>query len=860
MADKEVFEKNGADAASSEEARKEVRFTLESIMKEYDAKKAAAEKKTGEHSESFEAFCREQENAAFSGKEIDGQELEDLDYDDSDMKIAPSDNSIFESDFEDLPVAEKTADEPEADEALEEADETVETDETVSEDNTEDDSKNHKLDIMNAISKHFRESNPAESSKGKKAEKSEKADKAEVKVEKTEIPVGGATPCEDDCDCPEGEVCVIEDGVKRCKPIDNDALKKAFRDDGYDIFSKKKNKKKKDAEDIDAVSEDSDFAEDTSDTKITDRYTVFDENGDRIKRESRFFSPVIEYAKGSDPQQLLSKLKVKLLSSCLALIAVFVLMIISLYTEVAPTIGLPHFKQLEFGKTGVVFLMADLQILFFAVIIKLNSIARGAAGLFTGNSTSESVAFVSVLAATVHTVLVSIFAPAGVGFIPVCSVACLSVLVLAIADFLRARTEFMSFRIVSSNGTKYAFKDLSCESESTPDEIAKYVPEGSKVLDIRKVDFVDGFFAKNAQAAPADKNAGIIILVSAVVSLLVSIVYYFTNSVPVYNAVCAFASVFVATVQSCILLCTAVPESAFADRAARRKCAFIGHEVCEEFDNVSVVSFKDTEVFSPKEIKVTNIRTYGNSRIDNVIVTMARVFGTVGGPLSTVFTNSITGIDSYGDDVKLIDVAPDGLWLKLDGSNVYVGTASYMAANNFDTSFDSDDIRATDNAILYLASSDSILAKFYIKYELNRNFEKILRTLYTQGICARIKTLDPCINNDFIRAIIRRPECLFSVVKSNEPCENEKTEENISSGMVSASGEGPLISTFLLIRKMRKALAFNKFIKIASVCISFVIAALMLLVGGSVIQTAVIVVIQICWLVPVFLATKLALK
>ena len=42
MADKEVLEKNGADAASSEEARKEVKFTLESIMKEYDAKKAAA--------------------------------------------------------------------------------------------------------------------------------------------------------------------------------------------------------------------------------------------------------------------------------------------------------------------------------------------------------------------------------------------------------------------------------------------------------------------------------------------------------------------------------------------------------------------------------------------------------------------------------------------------------------------------------------------------------------------------------------------------------------------------------------------------------------------------------------------------
>ncbi len=824
MADKDVLEKNGADAASGNRANDDKKLTLESIMREYDAKKAAAEQKKEEHSESFEAFCREQENAALSDERIPDSEDAQEDYDDSDMKIAPdtSDGDIaLVSDFSELP---DTA--PEAEGTAEGTEE--------------------KLDIMNAISRHYHDSReqPVQENEAEKTENEEPAENT----------------CEGNCDleCPEGEVCVIEDGVKRCKPIDNETLKKAFGDDGDELFGGVKKKKKRSH---DYSLDDGSDTEDASEKK-PEKFSRYDENGERIERDSKFFSPVYEYTKECDPAAILSKLKIKLLGSCFAMAAVFFLLIASFYTEIAPSVGLPHFGALEPGKTGVVFMLFDLQLLFFAVIIKLNSFVRGAVGLFTKHKSAESVAFVSVLAAAIHTVALAVAAPYGKELLPVCSVACLSVLLLSINDFLRARTEFMSFRIISTDSDKYAFKDLSKTGETTPDEIVKYVPEGSTVLDIRKVSFVDDFFKRSTKAAPADKNVGVIILVSLIAAIAVSAVYCGIKGEPVYKAICAFASVFLTSVQSCMLLSTSLAESVFAERAARRKCAFIGHEITDDFENVSVISFKDTEVFPPKAIRVTNIRTYGSSRIDNVIVTMARVFGTVGGPLSTVFTNSLSGIDACTDNVKVVDVAPDGLWMKLDGENVYVGTASYMAANNFDTNLDAGDdgMRMGNNAILYLASSDSILAKFYIKYEINKSFEPVLRTLYTQNICARIKTLDPCISNDFIRATLRRPECLFSVVKGTEPEEVEKTEASISASMVSASGEGGLINSFLLIRKMKKTLRINLGLKAVSVAISFVIAALALLLGGALLPPAVILLIQLFWIVPVYLASKFALK
>ena len=814
MADKELFKTSGKDAASEDRAKQMP--TLESIMAEYDAKKAAAEQKNDDHSESFEAFCREQENSGLSSVP-QSTDFDVEDYDDSDMKIA-------------TPDAEDEHEEP-----------TIEVDDSP----TADDEK---LDILNAISLNFRN----------------KVDKRE------EIPKSPAAPevndeidgCGDSCDleCPEGEVCVIEDGAKRCKPIDNETLKKAFGDGDDDLFGAITRKKKKKSRDFEE--DENDFVQNTEEKK--EKNSRYDENGEKIERDSKFFSPVYEYTKGCAPETIMTKLKVKLLSSCFAMVAVFFLLVISFYTEIAPSVGLPHIKALEPGKTGAIFMLFDLQLLFFAVILKLNSVIRGAVGLFTKHKTSESVAFIAVLAAIIHTLTLTVASPYGKDFVPICSVACLSVLLLSISDFLRARTEFMAFRVVGAKTDKYAFKDISSTDEKTPDEIVKYVPEGSNVLDIRKVSFVDDFFKRSTKQAPADKNTGFIILASVLASIACAAIYCFISDAPIYKAVCAFASVLLTTVQSCILISTSLTESVFSERAARRKCAFIGHEVTEDFDNVSVVSFKDTEVFPPEKISLINFKPFGNTRPDDAIVVMARIFRVVSSPISSTFTKMAEFLDLTNDRVKIVDIAPDGIWVKLDDENYYVGTASYMEANNFDVIpenlFGDVNDLAHSNATLYLASADRILIVFLLKYNLNPGFENVLRTLYTQRICARIKTLDPCINNDFIRATLRRPECLFSVVKGNDVEQVEKVEDSISSSVVSASGEDGLINCFLLIRKMKKLLSVNSILKTIAVAAGFGIAILALLLGGAVLHPALILLIQLFFTLPVYFAAKFALK
>ena len=815
MSENGVFDKIvEANASKSDGPDGETKITLESILKEYDAKKASAEKHQIEADETVyepSAFMKEIE--ALNGSYMKAEEQETFDdYDDSDMKIAPS-----HDEFHSIQEAEEKA----------------------SESKPED---TRKLDIMNAISKHFEE---------KEEETKEEPEnlpvEKELETEKEEIPV---------CD-PADKSCPKRLG------IDDSALEKAFNDDIFDNKRKKRIEKIKLDEEGESVSFAPIYGNDgEEEEKEFVKRRRYDENGYRISSVPEFFTAKEEYTKNTDVGIVSGELRTKLLYSCFAMFAVFALLFVGFYTEVAPAIGLPHLSMLEPGKTGMVFLLFDLQILFFAVILKLNSIAKGAVALFTGTPASESVAFVSVVSAAIHTITLAAADPRGDQFAPICSVACLSVLLLSLSDFFKARSEYMSFRIVSSEGEKYSFTDLSESKESTPDEIGKFVPAGTKVLDTRKAEFAGGFFEKIKKPVISEKSTAVAIYIAAGTALAAAIAYCIMNKEPAYKAICCFSAIMLTSLQACMLITSSLPAFIFSDRASRRKCAFIGNNVCEDFSNISVVSFKDTEVFAPKDIKVTNIRTYGNTRIDNVIVTMARIFGTIGGPLSSVFKNSIAGIEMADDNMKMIDVAPDGLWVKIDGANYYVGTSSYMAINNFDTSADMADetFSRANGGILYLASSERVLAKFYINYRINPSFEQILRTLYDQGICARIKTLDPCISNDFIRACLRRPESLFSVVKAPYAEDIEKIEEVCDSSMVSSSGENSLIRSFLLVDRMRKAIKVNNKLKFLALGLSLALSSFALLAGSVILPGVVMILIQIFWLVPVFVTAKMASK
>ena len=66
-----------------------------------------------------------------------------------------------------------------------------------------------------------------------------------------------------------------------------------------------------------------------------------------------------------------------------------------------------------------------------------------------------------------------------------------------------------------------------------------------------------------------------------------------------------------------------------------------GQNASEEYKGLSVVAFEDTEVFLPKDVRISSIKTYGGMALDEAVVTMSKIYGKIGGPLSKIFAKMV---------------------------------------------------------------------------------------------------------------------------------------------------------------------------------------------------------------------------
>ena len=197
-----------------------------------------------------------------------------------------------------------------------------------------------------------------------------------------------------------------------------------------------------------------------------------------------------------------------------------------------------------------------------------------------------------------------------------------------------------------------------------------------------------------------------------------------------------------------LLLITALPYFITSIRLSKLRSYALGEASCDLYDNAGVISFDDTEVFPPKAVKVTSIKTYNDHPIDKVIIYMAKTFNKLGGPLSYVFSNSIQSDEGQGynqDDIMLLENSADGLHVKIGDDDILIGKSAYLRMYDIEAPIDAVDeseIRSL-TSILYLVCNNSLAAKLYIRYSINSKFEKILKGLYDAGICCGIKTSDP---------------------------------------------------------------------------------------------------------------------
>jgi hypothetical protein len=624
-----------------------------------------------------------------------------------------------------------------------------------------------------------------------------------------------------------------------------------------EIFGDKKKKKQEDADGendeydvesapIEAIYEQNDDEEDDDDYE--DEFTI-------LKKNKR--SETREYISPEEKEEFYENYRRRNRKALFSVLSCLVFTLLLFFLE-SP--AFPHPKWLTPGRFGILYLLIDLQLLFLSAICILNRLIRGAKALFKWEPIKNSLTFVLFSASALQIILHLLFDRYNEDIVLFSSIAAFCALVNAIAHFLDVRRETIAFRMAATDSPKYIADSISDDSEEYA-FFSEYLPEDPYMYSLSKTKFVSKFVSSCNAPSSFNEIYKIILPLVVFTSVIFSVIANVLAGVPTFGgAIDNFILALMISTPIAALLSVSLPFFKGAVKMSKRGCAVIGEASLDACSSASVISFKDTDVFHEKGIKVTSVKTYGDARIDTAIFTAARVFNVIGGPLKAVFNRSIIDPGSSGasENDTVMQILPSSILSIIDGDKILLGTKNALESTGIDCPADAiDDMFETSGGrIMYMSINDSLAAKFYIKYSLGKNFKAILDSFYDIGICMAVKSCDPNLSTEFLTKLLRDENYPIVVIKleNTDTTSLEKVSEAKPTGIVSNTSIPNMLRSFIWCDKCRRIISLNNMVKFVSLILSVIILIVCLLNANAheKITPLLVLAYQLIWTLPIF--------
>ncbi len=566
----------------------------------------------------------------------------------------------------------------------------------------------------------------------------------------------------------------------------------------------------------------------------------------------------LKYTSRDQNAVIASMYRKRMRGNLLRLAIVAVLTFGVLFLELATNESSMHSEYIKQGSHGIIYILADLQLLFFIAIAMLDSLRNGVKGIAKFALNTDSLLVVSMFFATAYSLVLVFTNPTAVDLKLYNFPSAFAALCSIVSKYFCSRKDYKCFRIVASKRPKYTACELKGGTREA-EEFYKYLFEDSDIYTVKRTRFIDGFVERTERRAKFEDVFNFVVpsVFLAGVALFVVMVVLGNNAFAAYQA---FSVIIAASVPASAFFMITLPVVSANRIGSKHSTAFVGNAIAEEYATASVLSFADTEVYPASLVKITNIRMYGDTRIDAIITELAKVFKYVGGPLSKVLASTLTENVESPAMIRVIESANDGLCVAMEGRNYFMGKRSYMRRYRFDCPVDEGD-EAYENgvgSIMYVVADEKLAAKLYIKYTINPLFDALLKDMHKAGLCLGVKTLDPNINNDLINRGVKFRKCPISVLRGNDPEEVVGEVERVDSGVVCNSTLHNFLKMFSLCDKVRHITKSNVIITVVSVFLSFITVAFLAITGGIATITSLhAVAFQLFWLLPVCLISFL---
>lgn len=572
----------------------------------------------------------------------------------------------------------------------------------------------------------------------------------------------------------------------------------------------------------------------------------------RIKRRAARKTMDYEYTSPSQDDEVVSMLEKTIRKSRIKLAFVVLITAAIAFMEIGVRSDGLLPALISPGRYGLLYIVIDIQLLLFTAIVLMDNVINGIKGLIQFTPTPDSVLFAALLFPLIHAVTTALMVPTDKGIALFCLGGAAAGIIAAVSKLTQSKRDLRCFEVISATGEKYSAQALSANAKEA-NEFYKYLLKDSDLYTVRKAKFIDGFFERIRKRPKSDDLLGFqlpLILLAAVLAAI----FAYVKQGDAYGAVSAAAALIAVSLPLSAFLVSVLPVNAANSFAVSRKSALVGNAVADEYDNAGVISFSDSEVFPTKNVKITGFRTYGDYRIDKIIINTAKIFTNLGGPLAEVFMRAIASDGAPPELFKLIDVSEDGFIASMDGHDYYIGKRSFMHKNRFEIRQDKNDDEFEQGcaSVMYIALDDNLAAKIYIKYKVNPAFNTLLKDMYAAGLCVGIKTLDPNIDNELLQKSISFRKCPIAILKADTKEEITGTAERVSSGIVSSANMHTFLKMFILADKTRHCVRTNAIVNFVSVFLSFAIVFFLIATGAvSSLSSLLAMMFQLLWIIPI---------
>ncbi len=546
---------------------------------------------------------------------------------------------------------------------------------------------------------------------------------------------------------------------------------------------------------------------------------------------------------------------VKRRRSMISLFGVTFFFLAGLYFELSMLGVLPVPEIVSATANPVMFALVNLQLMCFGAMFVIDSLIGGFYAILDRRFSPASCALTVFITCAAQAVVSAVFGGA-VKLDMFCCIGCFSLFMLALYDSLRASADYKSFSIASSTANKYGAYELGVDSlECSP--FASHIDlEKAKVISVNKGSVYEGFVGRNERRPEGEKKLGRLTLIIMVISILVGVfVAFFSDGgikERVYEGITGAAIVITSSIPFNVFFVSALPKYLAVKKGNKIGATLIGQNASEEYKGLSVVAFEDTEVFLPKDVRISSIKTYGGMALDEAVITMSSIYNKIGGPLSKIFSKMVD-MKNNRSEVRLVKVYPDAIEVNVDGRDFCLATASYLGANGIRIINDSVDaaFEQSHGSILFMVCQGRVLSKFYIKYAMNPIFEKTLRELHDANLCIGIKTLDPCITNDLVFGCLERANYALSVIKGNSSNDIPTVRNKVNSGVISLGSVHSFLEMLLVCEKTGRNVKINNVIKLIGAILCIGLSTVFVLTNNGSLNIIFCLLIQLFWLLPV---------